>query len=308
MKNLRARNEELRSANEEYQSTNEELQSANEELYSSKEELQSLNEELETVNAELQEKMREVEGAYGEMSTMLDSLSMPVIFLDPDLRIRRFSSSAGIIVDLIEADVGRPLKQLSVKMEGVDLQEDVRQVMETMHPVMKMVRTSEGKWYRMRIVPYQSEKSPRPGAVLIFLDINDLGDISDQLETADAARRYMAGVVQTVREPLVILDRDLKVISANESFFRKFLLSENVVKEKSIFALGNGQWDIPELRNLLEKVLPEKKSFENFQMEHVFPNIGEKKMLLNARIIHEDGIAKERILLAIEDVTGKSSG
>ncbi len=167
---LESSNEELRSANEEYQSTNEELQSANEELYSSKEELQSLNEELETVNAELNEKMREVEGAYDEMSRMLDGLSMPIIFLDPDLRIRRFSSSAGMIVDLIEADVGRPLKQLSIKTEGVDLQEEVRQVMETMHPVAKMVRSSEGKWYQMRIVPYHSEKSPRPGAVLIFLD------------------------------------------------------------------------------------------------------------------------------------------
>ena len=203
---LESSNEELRSANEEYQSTNEELQSANEELYSSKEELQSLNEELETVNAELHEKMREVEGAYDEMSRMLDSLSMPVIFLDPDLRIRRFSSSAGMIVDLIEADVGRPLKQLSIKMEGVDLQEEVRQVMETHEPAIKMVRTSEGKWYRMRIVPYQSEKSPRPGAVLIFQDINDLGDVSDQLETVEAARRYMHGIFQTVREPLLVLD------------------------------------------------------------------------------------------------------
>ncbi len=98
---------------------------------------------------------------------------------------------------------------------------------------------------------------------------------------------------------------DLKVISANESFYRKFLVSENVVIKKSIFELGNGQWDIPELRQLLEKVLPEKESFEDFEMEHVFPEIGKKKMRLNARIIHEGGVAKERILLAIEDVTGE---
>ena len=302
---LESSNEELRSANEEYQSTNEELQSANEELYSSKEELQSLNEELETVNAELHEKMREVEGAYDEMSTMLDGLSMPVIFLDPDLRIRRFSSSAGMIVDLIEADVGRPLKQLSIKTEGVDLQEEVRQVMETNNPVVKMVRSSEGKWYRMRIAPYHTEKMPRPGAVLIFQDIDELGEVSDQLETVEVARRYMHGIFQTVREPLLVLDRGLKVISANESFYRKFLMSENVVIERSIFELGNGQWDIPELRQLLEKVLPEKESFEDFEMQHVFPEIGKKKMRLNARIIHEGGVAKERILLAIEDVTGE---
>ena len=172
---LESSNEELRSANEEYQSTNEELQSANEELYSSKEELQSLNEELETVNAELHGKMKQVEGAYDEMSRMLDSLSMPIIFLDSDLCIRRFSSNAGMIADLIEADVGRPLKQLSIKLEGVDLQEEVGQVRDTMRPTAKMVRTNEGKWYRMRIVPFQ-EEGRRPGFVLIFLDIEDLGE------------------------------------------------------------------------------------------------------------------------------------
>ena len=79
------------------------------------------------------------------------------------------------------------------------------------------------------------------------------------------------------------------------------------MKGKSIFELGNGQWDIPELRNLLEKVLPEKKSFEDFEMEHVFPEIGKKKMRLNARIIHEGGVRRRWILLAIEDVTGEGS-
>ncbi len=302
---LESSNEELRSANEEYQSTNEELQSANEELYSSKEELQSLNEELETVNAELHEKMKQVEGAYDEMSRMLDSLSMPIIFLDSDLCIRRFSSNAGMIADLIEADVGRPLKQLSSKLEGVDLQEEVGQVRDSMRPTAKMVRTNEGNWYRMRIVPFQ-EEGGRPGFVLIFLNIKDLEEVSKQLETADAARRYMEGIVQTVREPLVVLDKNLKVLSANEAFYRTFLANAPEVKGKSIFELGNEQWNIPELRELLEKILPEKQSFEGFEMTHTFPDIGKKKMRLNGRRIQENGISRERILLAMEDVTGES--
>ena len=77
------------------------------------------------------------------------------------------------------------------------------------------------------------------------------------------------------------------------------------MKKKSIFELGNGQWDIPDLRRQLEKVLPEKQSFEDYEMEHDFPDIGRKRMRLNARIIREQGVAKERILLAMEDVTGK---
>ena len=106
--------------------------------------------------------MKQVEGAYDEMSRMLDGLSMPVIFLDPDLCIRRFSSNAGTIADLIDADVGRPLKQLSIKVEGVDLQEEARRVQDGAQPLVKMVRTHEGRWYRMRIVPYTHEKVRPP--------------------------------------------------------------------------------------------------------------------------------------------------
>jgi len=305
---LESSNEELRSANEEYNSTNEELQSANEELSSSKEELQSLNEELETVNAELYGKMKQVEKAYDEMSRMLNSLDMPIIFLDANLCVRRFNSSAGLIADLIERDVGRPLKQLSCKIEGVDLEEEVRQMLDARNPVEKLVRTNNGRWYRMQIDPYHSQESRHPGAMLTFLDIKAMGDASERLETAEMARRYLDGIVQTVREPLMVLDRDLRVISANESFYRTFLVSKQAVEEKSIFEVGNGQWDIPELRKLLEGILPDKNNSEDYEMEQVFPDIGRKRMRLHARRIYERGVAKERILLAIEDVTGKPQG
>lgn len=300
---LESSNEELRSSNEEYQSTNEELQSSNEELSSSKEELQSLNEELETVNTELHGKMKQVEKSYDEMSRTLNSLTIPIIFLDVNLCVRRFSSSAGLIADLIETDVGRPLKQLSCKVEGVDFEKEVRQVLNTMNRVKKQVRTREGKWYLMRIIPYHSEESLRPEVVLVFLDIEEMGNASIQLEESEAARRYMDGIVQTVREPLVVLDKNFEVISANESFYRIFLVSEQEVEGRSIFDLGNGQWNIPELRKQLEETLSEKESFEDYEMEHLFPGIGKKKMRLNARRIHEGRVTKERILLAIEDVT-----
>jgi two-component system CheB/CheR fusion protein len=139
---LESANEELRSANEEYQSTNEELQSANEELNSSKEELQSLNEELETVNSELQGKVQQVGKAYDEMRNMLDSMDIPTIFLDGNLCIRRFSANAERIADLRETDAGRPFKQLSSKVLGVELEEIVQHVIDTKRHIEKQIQTS----------------------------------------------------------------------------------------------------------------------------------------------------------------------
>jgi two-component system CheB/CheR fusion protein len=302
---LESANEELRSANEEYQSTNEELQSANEELNSSKEELQSLNEELETVNTELQGKVRQVERAYDEMSKMLNSLDMPTIFLDGNLRIRRFSSNAERIVELIETDLGRPLKQLSSKVLEVDLEKEARQVLDAMRYVEKEVETEEGRWYLMRILPYPGVENQRSGVALTFVDIKELKEMSERLKSAEESWRFAQGIVETVREPLLVLDRNLNVISGNESFYSVFHVSEKEVEGRSIFDLGERDWEIPELRKLLEEVLPKRQSFDDFEIEHVFPRIGRKKMRLNARRIYERTVGIDRILLAIEDVTGK---
>jgi two-component system CheB/CheR fusion protein len=306
MEEAQTRNEELRSANEEYQSTNEELQSANEELNSSKEELQSLNEELETVNAELQDKVKQVETAYDEMSKMLNSLDIPTIFLDPNLCIRRFSSDAKEIVEMIETDVGRPLKHLSSKVRQVDLPEEAREVLQSMRPSEKEIKTKDDRWHLMRILPYPPDVDEDcSGVVLTFVDITQLKDVSERLEIAEEAWQFTQGIVETVREPLVVLDKDLKVISANESFYKMFHVSEDEVEDRSVFDLGDGHWEIPELRELLQEVLPKRQSFEGFEVEHDFPKLGRKKMKLNARRIYERGVAKEKILLAIEDVTGK---
>jgi two-component system CheB/CheR fusion protein len=188
---------------------------------------------------------------------------------------------------------------------NANLEEEAREVLNTMRHVEKEVRTSEGQWYLMRILPYPGEENRRSGVVLTFVDIKELKEITRQLNTAEEARRYAQGIVETIREPLLVLDKDLKVISANESFYRTFKLSEKVVEERFLFDLEDGQWEIPELRKLLQEVLPNRQSFEDFEVEQAFSRMGKRKMRLNARRIHEEGQAKERILLAIEDVTAK---
>ncbi len=119
---------------------------------------------------------------------------------------------------------------------------------------------------------------------------------------------YIKTVVDVVREPIVILDKDLRVMAANESFYQKFQVEAKDTEGKVIYQLGNGQWDIPALKRLLEDILPKNTFFKGFEVTHEFPFIGRKVMILNGRQIHfkensELVFPSHIILLAMEDVT-----
>lgn len=120
---------------------------------------------------------------------------------------------------------------------------------------------------------------------------------------AEEAQRYAESIVETVREPLLVLDADLKIISANRNFYRTFQVTPGETIGGFIYDLGNKQWDIPKLRELLEELLPEKEAFDDFEVVHNFQDIGDKTMLLNARQIYRKDIGAKMILLAIEDIT-----
>ena len=128
------------------------------------------------------------------------------------------------------------------------------------------------------------------------------GSISAEL-AAEEARRYAESIVETVRDPLLVLDADLKIISANRNFYRTFKVTSAETIGSFIYDLGNKQWNIPKLRELLEEVLPEKEAFDDFEVSHTFQDIGHKIMLLNARQIYRKSIGAKMILLAIEDIT-----
>ncbi len=122
-------------------------------------------------------------------------------------------------------------------------------------------------------------------------------------KTADAASEYAESIINTVREPLIALDQDLRVVSVSRSFYDVFKVKPEETVGQLIYDLGNKQWDIPKLRELLETILPQKATFDNYEVEHDFADIGRRIMLLNARQIQQ-ALGKERIiLLAIEDIT-----
>jgi two-component system CheB/CheR fusion protein len=128
---------------------------------------------------------------------------------------------------------------------------------------------------------------------------NNQAKWSEARESKADALHYIQTLVEVARESFIILDADLKVIAANPTFYKNFQVSRQATENKFVYDLGNGQWDIPALRSLLEKILPEKKEVIEYEVVHVFETIGEKTMLLNAKQI--DSV--QLIILAIEDIT-----
>ncbi|OEZ57229.1 chemotaxis protein CheB [Duganella sp. HH105] len=176
---MQASREELKSANEELQSTNEELQSTNEELTTSKEEMQSLNEELYTVNAELQSKVDDLSLVNGDMKNLLNSTDVATIFLDGELRIRRYTDRSTQIYKLIPGDVHRPLSDIVNDLQYPELEQDAREVLRTLVFSERQIPTHSGGWYTVRIMPYRTVENVIDGVVVTFINISE----SKQLET-----------------------------------------------------------------------------------------------------------------------------
>jgi two-component system CheB/CheR fusion protein len=295
-----ASNEELKSTNEEMQSTNEELQSTVEELETAHEELQSVNEELMTVNAELGAKIEQLGGMQNDMKNLLDNINIGTVFLDEHLVIRNFTREAAQVYHLVSADVGRPLSDIKSALEGADLLGEARAVLETLVPFEREVRTTGGAWYLARIQPYRTLDNVIEGVVLTFVPLTEIKQVREQLR---GARELAESIVDTVREPLVVLDGGLRVVSASRSFYERFHVASEETVGRLLYELGNGQWNIPALRELLETVLPRHRSFDAFAVEHEFPAIGRCRMLLSARRIVGTTGETELILLAIEMVS-----
>src|SRR4029079_3332778 len=196
-------NEELKSTNEELQSTNEELQSTNEELETAKEELQSLNEELVTVNSELQGKLDALADANDDLQNLFNSTEVATIFLDNKLRIKRFTSEVKRVSNLIAGDVGRPLSDIAARLISEPWLEDAHAVLRTLVVKEREVQTIDGSWFIIRILRYRTTKNTIECLVLTFSDITKTKQAEQFVQ---AARRFADSIVETLREPLLVLD------------------------------------------------------------------------------------------------------
>jgi len=295
-----AANEELQSAGEEVQSSNEELQSINEELETSKEELESTNEELTTLNEELNNRNTEMGRLNSDLANLLDSVRIPILMLDGRLRIRRFTPAAERLLNLLQTDVGRPIGDLKFNLDYPDLERLIQEVIDTVSVKERELRDGAGRWHSLRVRPYRTLDNRIDGAVLALLDIDALVRAEREIR---GERDYAEAILRTSRAPLIVLDADLRVHTANNAFYETFKVGPEVTKGRLIYELGNRQWDIPLLRQLLEEIIPRDSVFNDYEVTHEFQAIGKRAMLLNARRLDNPEGGPERILLGIDDVT-----
>ncbi|WP_244511164.1 chemotaxis protein CheB [Magnetospirillum fulvum] len=179
---MQASLEELKSANEEQQATNEELQSANEELITSKEEMQSMNEELHSVNAEMQSKVENLVCVNNDMSNLLNSTEIAMVFLDGEMRIRRFTPYANQLFKLIDSDSGRPLSDIVTDLRYPTLTDDAREVLRTLIFIEKQVPTQNGRWVKVRTIPYRTQDNVIDGVAITFIDVTEIKELQDELK------------------------------------------------------------------------------------------------------------------------------
>jgi len=293
-----ATNEELKSANEEIESSNEELQSTNEELETAKEELQSTNEELTTLNEELSNRNLEMALMNNDLTNLLSSINIPILMVDNSLAVRRATPLAEKLFNLIPTDIGRRLSDLKANLTISNIDNMIREVLESLTTRESKVQDMQGRWYSLRIRPYRTRDNKIDGAVITLVDIDEEQRNITRLELAS---QHTDAILDTVYEPLAMLDADLKVRKASRAFYKTFDLNRKKTEGLHFCEIGAGEWDVQQIRNLLETMLPKTRRIIDFPVEVNFRRLGRRKLVFNARRL---GSKEEPlVLLAIEDVT-----
>ena len=197
-------NEELKASNEEVMSMNEELQSTNEELETSKEEMQSLNEELSTLNQQLMDKVDDLDQANNDITNLMNSSEVATVFLDTELRIKRFTPPTEKLLNLLAGDVGRPFGDFAPRYHDANLLDDCRRVLETLRTIEKEVRTDNQRIYLRRILPYRSADNHIDGVVIMLIDITER-------VAAEARSRLLATLLRNSNDAVTVQDFDGRI-------------------------------------------------------------------------------------------------
>jgi len=280
--------------NEELQSSNEELQSTNEEMETAKEELQSINEEQITLNSELQSKIDELSHVNNDMSNLLSGTDIATLFLDADLNIKRFTPATQRILNLIHSDVGRPVSHIATNLNYATMVEDARQVLDTLRSKEFEVRAKDGAWYQVRILPYRTVENVIEGLVLTF---NDITKLKFTEKKSSQALALLEGIMNALQEPLIALDGSLHVTMANQAYCQVFQTTPEKIVGQAFFEMGNGVWDAPSLRKVLEKAQQGRPVVEDVPVEHDTPGFGKRMLRVVVRLIPGEGEKPANILL-----------
>jgi len=304
--NLQATIEELETSNEELQATNEELVAANEELQSTNEELQSVNEELYTVNAEYQNKIQELTDLNNDMDNLLLSTQIGTLFLDQDLRIRKFTPIIGEYMNILQQDVGRPVSHISHRMAYENLMVDAQEVIDTLKPIERKSEDDKGNSLLLRLAPYQTDGRPtQEGVVITFIDVSTLETTQDALKHE---RDLLALVADTTNSAITIVNKDGRITYANRRAEEMLGLSREQITNRTF---NDPQWQITDEtgNEISESELPFARIKHNGKplegLRHMVKLADGSHVLLsiNARPMHDVNGTFAGMLAIMEEIT-----
>ncbi len=269
--------------------------------------------ELEQANDELMKEQRHAENLALSLKKERDTLNIimentgtRLAYLDSKFNFVRVNSSYAKDLGYNKDELlGYNYFRIFSNPENLTLFEKVRDTGEAVEFKAEPFKFIDQPWRNITywdwtLTPIKDEEGNVDRLVLSLTDVTERIRIEQTLQKALA---YAESIIDTVPEPLLILDSDMRVKMANHAFYKMFRVSIEETKNRLLYDLGNRQWDIPKLREMLEEIIPKGKSILNFEVEHEFPSIGQKTMMLNARSFYQEDT--ERILLAIEDITDR---
>ncbi len=285
------RNQELTSSNEEVQAANEELQSTNEELETTKEELQSANEELQTVNEELSNRNLVLTDTSNDLTNLLTSVNIPVLMLNNELQIRQFTPLTQKLLSVRHTDIGRPISEIRLNFSVENLEDILREVLETLGTREIEVQDREGRWHILKIRPYRTLDNKIEGVVLVMLDVDQLRRSQGGLSQA---RDFARSIIDSVQVPILVLESGLTIRFANGAFRDLSKLSRSELDGRLFPDLATRLWG-------LEKIEEKFASKENFEAEFISSKDGLRTFFIRASSLKADD--GEVLLLTLEDIT-----
>jgi PAS domain S-box-containing protein len=294
-------NEELKAANEEAQSSMEELHSTNEELETAKEELQSTNEELVTLNDQLTKRNTQLAHLSDELSNVLTGVDIPILILGGDLLIRRFTPPAAILLRLLPGDIGRPLSHIRLGVHLPGLEESIAQVNRGVRDVWREVRAEDGRWYSVRILPFLTAERRVDGALVVFVDVNDL---KQSHENERREKKLITAILNSTRDLLVlVLDGEGRVLEFNRAAQELTGYLPEEVKGKAL-------WDflpVPEERAVMKSGIGEVlKGGEAHGETHWITKKGQRRLIAwSNTVVLRDGGTADYVIRTGVDVTDR---
>jgi two-component system CheB/CheR fusion protein len=210
----------------------------------------------------------ELSQVNNDLSNLLTSTTLPIM-VDRGLRIRRVASASAKTMKILPSDVGRPISDIRSDITIPNLEDLIVEVIDTLATKELEVQDKDNCWYLLRIRPYRTLDDKIEGAVLLLTNIHLVKTAAEQFKRA---KDFAEGIIDTVRQPLVVLDSKLRVIYCNSAFFQNFEVSPVEADRQFFYRLGKEQWNIPELREMVEKLAKDDIAVTDLEIEQVLPD------------------------------------